>query len=221
MNRPLSPVETTVQRHFPLLTPQQVTAFSRLEPLYRLWNERINVISRKDIDRLYLHHVLHSLAIAKIITFAPKAKILDIGTGGGFPGIPLAILFPDTRFHLIDSVGKKLNVVNVVAGELNLTNVSTQHIRAEQLTGQYDFAVSRAVAPLDELLSWIRGKISDRKLHSLPNGAFFLKGGELNDELGNYRHQATVVPISRFFPEPFFAEKKVIFLPANVVDSRQ
>ncbi|MDR1667077.1 MAG: 16S rRNA (guanine(527)-N(7))-methyltransferase RsmG [Bacteroidales bacterium] len=215
MNHSSSTVEKTILPHFPHLTPRQVAAFSRLAPMYRQWNERINVISRKDIDELYLHHVLHSLSIAKVITFAPGAKILDIGTGGGFPGIPLAILFPDTFFHLTDAVGKKLKVVNAVAEELNLANVTAQHIRAEQLTGQYDFAVSRAVAPLNSLLAWIRGKISDRRMHSLPNGAFFLKGGDLDDELGDYRHRATIFPVNRFFPESFFAEKKIIFLPVG------
>ena len=182
--------------------------------LYAEWNNRINVISRKDIDDLYEHHVLHSLAIAKFIEFAPEAEVLDVGTGGGFPGIPLAILFPETRFRLIDSVGKKLKVVDAVAEALQLKNVTTQHIRAEQSTDKFDFVVSRAVTSLPAFIPWIRNKFLKRRLHKIPNGALFLKGGDLAEELGSYK-DATVTPVNDFFSEPFFSEKKLIYLGAK------
>lgn len=199
-------------KYFPELSHRQAEQFAMLGDIYTGWNNRINVISRKDIGHLYERHVLHSLAIAKVIRFAPGAKVLDVGTGGGFPGVPLAILFPETQFHLIDSIGKKLIVVDAVAEALKLQNVTTQHIRAEQLTGTFDFVVSRAVTSLSVFLPWMKDKFSQRKLHTLPNGMLFLKGGDLTAELLPYRDRANVFQISDFFSEPFFEEKKVIYI---------
>ena len=199
-------------KYFPELNDRQVEQFTMLEGLYTEWNSRINVISRKDIDYLYERHVLHSLAIAKVINFAPGAVVLDVGTGGGFPGVPLAILFPETYFHLIDSIGKKLKVVNAVAEALQLQNVTTQHIRAEQLTGKYDFVVSRAVSSLSDFLPWVKDKLIQRSLHTISNGMFFLKGGDLTTELLPYRDRATVFPVSQFFTEPFFEGKMVVYV---------
>ena len=162
---------------------------------------------------MYEHHVLHSLAIAKIIDFVPGAKVLDVGTGGGFPGIPLAILFPETHFHLIDSIGKKLKVAEAVAEAVQLKNVTWQHIRAEQLDSKFDFIVSRAVTSLPAFMPWIQNKFLKRRLHQLPNGAIFLKGGDLTEELRPYEKTAIVFPIEQFFSEPFFKEKKIIYLP--------
>jgi len=183
-----------------------------LGSLYTEWNERINVISRKDIDHLYERHVLHSLAIAKVISFAPGARILDVGTGGGFPGVPLAILFQETQFHLIDSIGKKLKVVDAVAQALQLQNIATQNIRAEQLSEKYDFVVSRAVTSLSAFLPWMKGKFTEHNRHTLPNGMLFLKGGDLANELLPYRDRVSIFPISDFFSNPFFEEKKVVYL---------
>jgi len=186
--------------------------FAMLEGLYSEWNQRINVISRKDIDHLYERHVLHSLAIAKIIRFATGARVLDVGTGGGFPGVPLAILFPDTNFHLIDSIGKKLKVVDAVVEALHLKNLSTQQIRAENLSGKYDFMVSRAVTSIPVFLSWMKNKFSQQNKHDLNNGIFFLKGGDLTAELLPYRNRVTVFDIKDFFEEVFFEEKKVVYV---------
>ena len=199
-------------KYFPELNHQQIEQFAMLDSLYATWNSRINVISRKDIGHLYERHVLHSLAIAKVIRFAPGARILDVGTGGGFPGVPLAILFPETDFHLIDSIGKKLKVVDAVAGALRLKNIVTRQIRAEQLTEKYDFVVSRAVSPLSVFLPWMKDKFIQRNLHSLHNGMFFLKGGNLAEELLPYQDKATVYHIRHFFTEPFFEEKKVVYV---------
>jgi len=201
-----------VDKYFPELSGRQIERFAMLGELYAEWNSRINVISRKDIDHLYERHVLHSLAIAKVISFAPGAKVLDVGTGGGFPGIPLAILFPETQFHLIDSIGKKLKVVDAVAEALRLQNVATRHIRAEQLTGKYDFVVSRAVTSLPVFLTWMKNKFIQRNQHSIPNGMFFLKGGDLTAELLPYHDRVTVYPVSQFFSEPFFEGKKVVYV---------
>ena len=199
-------------KYFPEINYRQAEQFAMLGSLYAEWNSRINVISRKDIDYLYERHVLHSLAIAKVISFAPGAKVLDVGTGGGFPGVPLAIFFPKTHFHLIDSIGKKLKVVDAVVETIQLQNVTTQHIRAEQLTGQYDFVVSRAVTSLSAFLPWVKDKFTQRNLHPIPNGVFFLKGGDLTTELFPYRDRTTVFHISQFFCEPFFEEKKVVYV---------
>ena len=183
-----------------------------LDGLYTEWNSRINVISRKDIEHLYDRHILHSLAIAKVVSFAPGARVLDVGTGGGFPGVPLAILFPETHFHLVDSIGKKIHVVNTVVETLNLHNITTQHIRAEQLTDKYDFVVSRAVASISMFLPWMKDKFIQRKLHPLHNGMFFLKGGDLTAELLPYQEHTTIFPINNFFNESFFEGKKVVYI---------
>jgi 16S rRNA (guanine527-N7)-methyltransferase len=208
-----SPVAIII-KYFPQLTGRQVEQFAALDSLYREWNNRINVISRRDIDDLYEHHILHSLSIARIVGFASGAEILDVGTGGGFPGIPLAILFPDTNFLLIDSIGKKLKVVDAIAEALQLKNVHTMHIRAEELARKFDFVISRAVTSLPNFIPWISRKFTERQLHDVPNGAFFLKGGDLSEELANYRHIATVYPVKDIFEEPFFEEKKIVYIPA-------
>ena len=201
-----------VNKYFPEITNWQSEQFAILGGLYFGWNSRINVISRKDIDHLYERHVLHSLSIARVINFAPGARVLDVGTGGGFPGVPLAILFPETNFHLIDSIGKKLKIVDAVVETLQLQNVTTQHIRAEQLTGKYDFVVSRAVTSIPTFLPWMKNKFYRQNKHTLPNGMFFLKGGDLTAELLPYCDRVTVFNIKDFFEEEFFEEKKVIFM---------
>ena len=202
-----------ILKYFPEITERQKEQFAALLPLYEDWNSKINVISRKDMDNFYEHHVLHSLAIAKVQSFKPMAEILDVGTGGGFPGIPLAILFPDARFHLIDSIGKKIKVVQSVAEQLELTNVRTEQIRAEQLRGEYDFIVSRAVTDLSQFTQWVRGKVSTIQYHKLRNGILYLKGGDLTDELAPFKKKARTWDISDFFQEDYFLTKKVIYLP--------
>ena len=202
-----------ILKYFPEITERQKEQFAALLPLYEDWNSKINVISRKDMDNFYEHHVLHSLAIAKVQPFKPMAEILDVGTGGGFPGIPLAILFPDARFHLIDSIGKKIKVVQNVAEQLELTNVRTEQIRAEQLRGSYDFIVSRAVTDLGQFTQWVRGKVSTIQYHKLRNGILYLKGGDLTDELAPFKKKASTWDISDFFQEDYFLTKKVIYLP--------
>jgi 16S rRNA (guanine527-N7)-methyltransferase len=202
-----------ILKYFPEITERQKEQFAALLPLYEDWNSKINVISRKDMDNFYEHHVLHSLAIAKVQPFKPMAEILDVGTGGGFPGIPLAILFPDARFHLIDSIGKKIKVVQSVAEQLELTNVRTEQIRAEQLRGEYDFIVSRAVTDLSQFTQWVRGKVSTIQYHKLRNGILYLKGGDLTDELAPFKKKARTWNISDFFQEDYFLTKKVIYLP--------
>lgn len=199
--------------YFPKLTERQKEQFAALLPLYQDWNAKINVISRKDMDNFYEHHVLHSLAIAKVQPFKPMAEILDVGTGGGFPGIPLAILFPETHFHLIDSVGKKIKVVQDVADQLQLANVRTEQIRAEQLRGEYDFIVSRAVTDLSQFTQWVRGRVSKLQYHGIRNGILYLKGGDLTDELAPFKKKARTWDISDFFQEDYFLTKKVIHLP--------
>lgn len=213
-----SPLLFPLHKYFPNLDARQTKQFAMLDDLYTEWNNRINVISRKDIDHLYERHVLHSLAIAKMINFAPGAEVLDVGTGGGFPGVPLAILFPETHFHLVDSIGKKLKVVDAVIEALHLQNVTTQHIRAEQLKSKYDFVVSRAVTSLREFILWMNNKFLEHSLHDIPNGMFFLKGGDLTEELRSYRNQTTVWSISDFFTEPFFEEKKVVYVSERLID---
>lgn len=199
--------------YFPDLTDRQKTQFSKLLPLYREWNAKINVISRKDIDNLYLNHVLHSLGIARVTTFKPGAEILDVGTGGGFPGIPLAILFPETRFHLVDSIGKKITVVKNVAEAIGLKNVTAEQIRAEQLKGQYDFIVSRAVTRLKEFYGWVHRKAKKQSVHSLYNGILYLKGGDLDEELADLRKPHQLFDLSAFFREEFFETKKIVYVP--------
>lgn len=201
-----------ILKQFPNLTENQILQFQKLEALYQDWNAKINVISRKDIDELYTKHVLHSLAIAKIQPFEPGTYILDVGTGGGFPGIPLAILFPETRFYLIDVIAKKIKVVQAVADALGLKNVKAEQIRAENVKGDYDFIVSRAVTNMPDFVSWIKDKIKKQNKHNLPNGILYLKGGDLREELKDFP-RATEYNIADFFKDEFFETKKVVHLP--------
>ena len=201
-----------IQKYFPNLTEIQFKQFEALQGLYENWNAQINVISRKDIESLYLRHVLHSLPIAKLIQFQDGAKILDIGTGGGFPGIPLAILFPEVTFHLVDSINKKLKVVNGVAESLGLENVYTTHARAETIEGQYDFIISRAVTRMPEFVSWIKNKVAKKNTHAIKNGILYLKGGDLTEELKTYS-KVTLYDLSAFFEDDFFETKKIVHLP--------
>ena len=201
-----------ILKQFPDLTDNQILQFQKLVALYQDWNAKINVISRKDIDELYTKHVLHSLAIAKIQPFEPGTYVLDVGTGGGFPGIPLAILFPETRFYLIDVILKKINVVKTVAEALELKNVKAEQMRAENAKGDYDFIVSRAVTNMPDFVSWIKDKIKKQNKHELPNGILYLKGGDLTEELASFP-KATEYNISEFFENEFFETKKVVHLP--------
>lgn len=204
-----------IPTYFPDLTPRQQDQFRQLLELYKEWNEKINVVSRKDIDNLYVNHVLHSLGIAKVITFRKGARILDVGTGGGFPGIPLAILFPDTHFHLVDSIGKKITVVKAVAEAVGLENVKAEQVRAEALTGEYDFVVSRAVTRLKQLYDWTFKRISKRSEHSLPNGILCLKGGDLVEELAEVGRPIRIFPLPDFFEEEYFETKVVVYVEAG------
>lgn len=199
-------------KYFPQLTDIQKNQFQMLQELYEDWNLKINVVSRKDIDELYLRHVLHSLGIAKIQPFLPDSKILDVGTGGGFPGIPLAILYPEVQFHLVDSIGKKIKVVEEVVDGLQLKNVKATNARVESVSGKYDFIISRAVAQMETFVHWVNGKIAKKSLHERKNGIFYLKGGDLAEEL-KYYPKATVFPLSDFFEEDFFETKSVVHLP--------
>ena len=198
--------------YFPDLTEVQKEQFEKLDFLYHDWNEKINVISRKDIDSLYTKHILHSLGIAKIMKFEPGAYVLDVGTGGGFPGIPLAILFPETRFYLIDVIAKKIKVVQGVAEALGLKNVKAEQLRAENVKGDFDFIVSRAVTNMPDFVSWIKDKIKKQNKHSLPNGILYLKGGDLTEELKDFP-KATEYNLADFFTDEFFETKKVVHLP--------
>ena len=201
-----------ILKQFPNLTDNQILQFEKLEALYNDWNAKINVISRKDIDELYTKHVLHSLAIAKIQPFEGGTSILDVGTGGGFPGIPLAILFPETRFYLIDVILKKINVVKAVVEALALKNVKAEQIRAENVKGDYDFIVSRAVTNMPDFVFWIKDKIKKQNKHELKNGILYLKGGDLTEELKDFP-EATEYNIADFFKDDFFETKKVVHLP--------
>lgn len=201
-----------IEKYFPNLTEEQKKQFEALDALYRDWNSKINVISRKDIDNLYEHHVLHSLAIAKAISFRPGTRILDFGTGGGFPGVPLAIMFPEAEFKLIDGTGKKIRVAQEVANAIGLTNCHPAHLRAEDEKGLYDFVVSRAVMPLPDLVKISQKNIRKEQQNSMPNGFIVLKGGELQAELAPFRHIVDVTEISNWFDEPWFKEKFVIYL---------
>ncbi|NVK53565.1 MAG: 16S rRNA (guanine(527)-N(7))-methyltransferase RsmG [Flavobacteriaceae bacterium] len=201
-----------IRKYFTNLTETQIEQFSKLQELYKDWNLKINVVSRKDIDELYLRHVLHSLGIAKVMEFLPNAKVMDVGTGGGFPGIPLAILFPETQFHLVDSIGKKIKVVNEVVIGLDLQNVRTTHGRVEDVNEQYDFIVSRAVAQMETFVRWTKGKIAKQQNHPLKNGILYLKGGDLLEELAKYT-SATQYDLPNYFEEAFFETKKVVHLP--------
>ena len=201
-----------ILQYFPSLSEEQIAQFEKLEALYQDWNAKINVISRKDIDELYTKHVLHSLAIAKVQPFEPGTYILDVGTGGGFPGIPLAILFPETRFYLIDVIAKKIKVVQAVAEALQLKNVKAEQMRAENVKGDFDFIVSRAVTNMPDFVSWIKDKIKKTSKHELKNGILYLKGGDLTEELKDFP-KATEYNISDFFEPDFFETKKVVHLP--------
>ncbi len=202
-----------VASHFQNLSLKQFEQFEQLDHLYRSWNEKINVISRKDIDHLYLHHVLHSLAIARFISFKPGTKVLDAGTGGGFPGIPLAIYFPETEFTLVDSIAKKIKVVQSVAEETGLANVKVHWGRVEELNEKFDFVVSRAVTGFPEFSGWVRKLIRPGWSNDLPNGIIYLKGGDLEEELRPFAGKAVVQEISDYFEEECFVSKKIIFLP--------
>ena len=201
--------------HFPSISDTQKAQFEQLLPLYKEWNDKINVISRKDIDNLYLHHVLHSLAIAKVLPFKPTAQVLDLGTGGGFPGIPLAILYPEVEFTLVDSIAKKIKVVQEVSQALGLTNVKAFQSRVEDIKGvKFDFVVTRAVAVLPELARWSLKHIKTKHIHTLPNGILALKGGHVKEEIKSLGrgHYAESTPITQFFKYPFFEEKYVVYL---------
>lgn len=202
-----------ILKYFPNLTERQREQFAALLPLYEEWNAQINVISRKDMENFYEHHVLHSLAIAKVMEFAPMTEVLDVGTGGGFPGVPLAIMFPDARFTLIDSIGKKIKVVSDVIERVGLTNTKAMQIRAEQIDGEYDFVVSRAVTTLGEFVPWVKKKISKSQYNKLKNGILYLKGGDLTNELFTFRHKVRTWDISEWFEGEWFETKKVIYLP--------
>lgn len=197
---------------FPNLTPIQIEQFQKLDALYHDWNQKINVISRKDIDALYTKHILHSLGIAKVMTFEPGTYVLDVGTGGGFPGIPLAILFPETRFYLIDVIAKKIKVVQAVAEGLELKNVKAEQMRAENVKGDFDFIVSRAVTNMPDFVSWVKTKIKKQNKHELKNGILYLKGGDLTEELKDFP-KATEYNLADYFEDEFFETKKVVHLP--------
>ena len=198
--------------YFPGLTAHQISQFELLSILYKDWNLKINVVSRKDIDEIYLRHVLHSLAIAKVQPFSAGSSVLDVGTGGGFPGIPLAILFPEVQFHLVDSIGKKTKVVEQVRDGLELQNVKVTNARAETIVGHYDFIVSRAVAQMETFVRWVKNRVAKKSNHDLKNGILYLKGGDLTQELSLFP-KATIHPISFFYKEAFFETKSVVHLP--------
>ena len=204
-----------IQKYFPELTDTQKEQFMALYDLYTDWNSKINVISRKDITNLYEHHVLHSLGIAKVINFRPGTEIMDLGTGGGFPGIPLAIMFPDTHFHLVDSIGKKVKVATEITSAIGLKNVTTRHCRAEEEKQLFDFVVSRAVMPLTDLLKIIRKNIKKEQQNVLPNGLICLKGGELQNEVMPVKHQTMMYDLKDYFEEEFFETKKVVYVTIN------
>ena len=201
-----------ILKYFPDLTEEQKRQFAALYDLYLDWNSKINVISRKDIENLYEHHVLHSLGIAKVIRFRPGTQIMDLGTGGGFPGIPLAILFPEVQFHLVDSIGKKVRVASEIASSIGLKNATCRHARAEEEKGKFDFVVSRAVMPLTDLLKIIRKNISSKQQNALPNGLICLKGGELGNETMPVKNKTTLWDLKEFFEEEFFETKKVVYV---------
>lgn len=202
-----------IQKYFPDLTEKQIEQFTALDELYKDWNAKINVISRKDIENLYPHHILHSLGIAKMLRIKAGSTVMDIGTGGGFPGIPLAILFPDVRFLLIDSIGKKIKVAQAVAEGISLENVSFRHCRGEEEKGKYDFVVSRAVMPLADLVKIVRKNITGNQQNALPNGLICLKGGELQHEILPFKNQAIAIDLKAYFKEEYFITKKVVYVP--------
>ncbi len=204
-----------ILRYFPDLSQIQIERYSKLQNIYTLWNEKINLISRKDIDQLYIRHVLHSLTIARFVTFKTMTQVMDAGTGGGFPGIPLAIMFPDSRFLLVDSIGKKIKVVQDVIEQLKLENCKAITGRAEKVNDKFDFIVSRAVAPLPTLYNWTRKNISTKKYNTIANGLICLKGGDLSDELKDFKKKVVVKNISEYFKEEFFETKKIAYVPIN------
>lgn len=201
-----------IREYFPDLNREIFSKFTRLPPLYSEWNEKINVISRKDIDQIAERHVLHSLAIAKFIQFKPETRILDVGTGGGFPGIPLAIMFPESEFHLVDSIGKKVKVVNEVSSALDLQNVTTSQIRAEQVAEKFDFVVSRAVTRMKPFLEWVKSKFSEKSFNDRSNGVIALKGGDLSEELSEIKRPYMEVNVSDYFRKEFFETKKIVYV---------
>lgn len=201
-----------ILRYFPQLTELQKSQLEQLQPLYAFWNEQINVISRKDFEHFYERHVLHSLGIAKMMNFQSGSKIMDVGTGGGFPGIPLAILFPESQFYLVDSIGKKIKVVQEVVQALALNNVKVINGRAENRKEKFDFIVSRAVTSMPKFLSWIENKFTKKQINAYPNGVLYLKGGDLDEELKAVRQEKEVTPLSHFFDTPFFETKKVVYI---------
>ncbi|MCK5907097.1 MAG: 16S rRNA (guanine(527)-N(7))-methyltransferase RsmG [Flavobacteriales bacterium] len=201
-----------IKKYFPELSDKQLEQFSKLEKVYKEWNAQINVVSRKDIDELYLRHVLHSLGIVKVQGFKPGTSVMDVGTGGGFPGIPLAIMFPETKFLLVDSIGKKLKVVKAVVDELGLKNVTILHDRVENVKEKFDFIVSRAVTNMPDFVGWVRKKIKKDSVHDRRNGILYLKGGDLSEELKDYQ-TVQLFDLPDFFEEEFFETKKVVYLP--------
>jgi len=201
-----------ILKYFKNLSLAQIKQIAKLESLYKDWNAQINVVSRKDINELYIRHVLHSLGVAMVQEFKPKSQILDVGTGGGFPGIPLAILFPESRFYLVDAIAKKIKVVQAIADELGLKNVKAAQLRAENVKGEFDFIVSRAVTNMDDFVKWTRNKIAKKQNHELKNGILYLKGGDLTEELINFPN-AKQFGLSDYFKEDFFETKKVVHLP--------
>jgi 16S rRNA (guanine527-N7)-methyltransferase len=203
-----------ILKYFPDITPQQQQQFEQLPELYNFWNNQINVISRKDIDQLYERHILHSLGIAKVMQFLPGENVLDVGTGGGFPGIPLAILFPETQFFLVDSIGKKIKVVNEVASALGLQNVKAEHLRAEQVNEKFDFVVSRAVTRLKEFYPWVKDKFNKQSKNTLANGILYLKGGDLEEEIAESGLTVQQFHLKDYFDEEFFETKQVIYVKA-------
>jgi 16S rRNA (guanine527-N7)-methyltransferase len=202
-----------INKYFPELTDDQRSKFGQMEELYQYWNARVNVISRQDIDTLYERHVLHSLGIAKVQGFKPGTNILDVGTGGGFPGIPLAILYPEAQFHLVDSIGKKIRVVQEIAAALKLDNVRADQTRAEKLDEFYEFVVSRAVTRITPFTGWVKKNVSRNSFHELRNGILYLKGGDLSEELAELNQKSRVYALSDYFSEEFFETKKVVYVP--------
>lgn len=202
-----------IKKYFPDLTATQFDKLAQMDELYQFWNAKVNVISRQDIDTLYERHILHSLGIAKVIQFKSGTNILDVGTGGGFPGIPLAILFPEAQFHLVDSIGKKIRVVQEIAQALQLDNVKAEQVRAERLDDTYEFVVSRAVTRLTPFTGWVRKNINRNSFHSLKNGILYLKGGDLTEEIAELNLKTRVYALSDYFTEEFFETKKVVYVP--------